>query len=659
MGMSWKTVLGIGITLIAVSFSVFQLWVSSVGALATLQQNYTHLGFALVLVFLTRPAFKETSRFANIRWLVDAPLIFGSVVMAVYMVIHFLDIADRGAGDPTQVGIVLGIVTTVAVIEGTRRMVGLALPLLAITALIYAFAGPHLPGILAHRGFDYERVSATLYLTTAGIAGTPLQVSASFVAIFVIFAAFLDVSGAGKFFIDWSYAALGWLRGGPAKVAIFASALMGTVSGSAVANTAATGAFTIPIMKKTGLRPAFAGAVEAAASSGGQIMPPVMGAAAFIMVEIMGEPYTAIMKAAIMPGILYFLGVFCMVDFEVAKMGIKGVPRSELPNAFNVFKTGWHLIIPLGVLLYLLFIVEYTPLKSGFGAIIAVGSVVLAATLLRRLAADGWNPVKAFVPHALDMLKAGWDWVTTALRRGGMSMLEVAMACACAGVIIGVLMLTGLALRLSSIMIEISGGQLFPLMMVTMFVSIILGMGLPTSAVYVVLAILVVPAMVQIGVDLMAAHMFVFYFGVLANVTPPVAIAAYTGAGIAGADPTRTGLIAFRIALAGFVLPFMWVYNPALILKGELPEILLAIVTSIAGIVSLASAAQGYLFGTGARWYLRIFMGGAALSLIMPDLTTDLVGAGLLATALAIRFLVPGQVQKVKDVPQGVSGEQD
>lgn len=648
--MSWKTVLAAVITLIAVVFAVFQLWMSAFGALATLQLNYTHLGFALVLVFLTRPAFKETSRLACFRWVVDAPLIFGSVALAAYAVIEFLDISDRGAGDPTQIGVILGIVATFVVIEGTRRMVGWPLPILSILALIYAFAGPHMPGILAHRGFDYERVSATLYLTTAGIAGTPLQVSASFVAVFVIFAAFLDVSGAGKFFIEWSYAAFGWLRGGPAKVAIFASALMGTVSGSAVANTAATGAFTIPIMKKTGLNPAFAGAVEAAASSGGQILPPVMGAAAFIMVEIMGEPYTAVMKAAIMPGILYFLGVFCMVDFEVAKLGIKGVPRSELPSTIGVFKTGWHLIIPLFVLLYLLFVIEYTPLKSGFGAIIAVVVVVVVETLLRRLAAAGWNPVQALGSHAVEMTKAGWTWMLTALRRGGMSMLEVAMACACAGIIIGILMLTGLALRLSSIMIEISGGQLFPLMMLTMFVSIILGMGLPTSAVYVVLAILVVPAMVEIGVDLMAAHMFVFYFGVLANVTPPVAIAAYTAAGIAGADPTRTGLIAFRIALAGFVLPFMWVYNPALILKGELPEILLAITTSIAGIVFLASAVQGYLFGTGARWYLRILMGGTAFSLIMPDLTTDLIGAGLLTVALAIRFLIPGQVRPVEAV---------
>ncbi|BBK36246.1 C4-dicarboxylate ABC transporter [Allostella sp. ATCC 35155] len=599
-------------TIVAAAFSLFHLWSSWGGTLATLQQNYTHLAFALVLVFLTRPA---TARGRVIPAL-DVPLAALSVVVCVYPVLHFLDIAMRGAGDPTPYEVWFGVAAALLVIEATRRMLGWALPIMAALALAYAFLGPDLPGIFAHRGFSLERVSATLYLTTSGIAGTPLQVSATYVAIFVIFAAFLDVSGAGRFFIEWSHAGLGWVRGGPAKVAVAASALMGTVSGSAVANTVATGTFTIPIMKRTGMSPAFAGAVEATASSGGQIMPPVMGAAAFIMVEILGIPYTQVMIAAAIPAVLYFLAVLTMVDFEVAKNGIRGIPRSELPDAWAIFRGGWYLLAPLIVLVYLLVGVEYTPTKSAFFGVITV----IAASMLGAATRMG--------PRRI------WQ----ALRQGGMAILETACVCACAGIVIGVLMLTGLALRMSGIMIDLAGGSLLLLLLITMVVSVILGMGLPTSAVYVILAILVAPAMIEVGVNPLAAHMFIFYFGVLANVTPPVAIAAYAGAGIAGADPTRTGIIAFRLALAGFILPFMWVYEPALLMQGEPLRIVLACTTAVVGILGLSAALQSYLFGRTATWWERILLGAGALCLIKPGWVTDIVGVCLLALALASRF---------------------
>lgn len=600
---------------IAAAFSGFHLWTSYFGTLPALQQVYVHLGLALVLIFITRPAF-EAGR-AGLRWIVDGPLAVASAVMATYAVVDFMAIALRGAGDATQVDVILGVIATLLVLEATRRMVGWALPTLAILFLIYGFVGPWMPGPLAHRGFDIGRIAATLYLTDSGIGGTPLQVSATYVAIFVIFAAFLDVSGVGRFFIDWSYAALGWMRGGPAKVAIFGSAMMGTVSGSAVANVVATGTFTIPIMKRAGLRPAFAGAVEAAASSGGQIMPPVMGAAAFIMVEIIGTSYNAVMAAAAIPAILYFAAILAMVDFEVAKLGIRGLPRSELPSAWGVFRDRWHLVLPLVLLVYLLVWMQYTPIKSAFICIVAV----LVISAMR----------KATRP-SLQKLGEG-------LRQGAMSMLEVAAACACAGIIIGVMMISGLALRLSSLLIDFAGGNLSVLMFLTMIVSLILGMGLPTSAVYVVLATLVVPAMVDMGVDVLAAHMFVFYFGVLANVTPPVAIAAYAGAGLAGAKSSTTGLIAFRLSLAGFILPFMWVYNPALISKGSGVDIALAAGSALIGIVALAGAVQGYLFGR-ARWYERLLLGAGALALIKPGIGTDLVGIGLLGIAGLTRVLI-------------------
>jgi len=603
---------------IAAAFSVFQLWTSAYGALATLQQCYIHLGFALVLVFLLRPLSTRNATLLRFRWVLDLPCILLSIVVAGYITVNFLEITDRGGGDPSRLDILLGVAAVLLVLEGTRRMTGWAMPIVAIVFLAYAFAGPYLPAPFDHRGFDIERVASTLYVTASGIAGTPLQTSATYVAIFVIFAAFLEASGAGSFFIDWSYALLGWLRGGPAKVAIVASALMGTISGSAVANTAATGAFTIPIMKRTGLRPAFAGAVEAAASSGGQIMPPVMGAAAFIMVELLGIPYTSIMKAAIFPAILYFAAIYFMVDFEVAKMGIRGVSRSELPSAWKIFLGGWHLLIPLGLLIYLLVIIQYTPLKSAFFAVIATVLISYARTSTRM------------GPRRL------WE----GFYRGGQSLLEIAMACACAGIVVGVMLLTGLALRLSEILIDFSGGNLFVLMLLTMVISLILGMGLPTSAVYIILAILVAPAMMKLGVGALAAHMFIFYFGVLANVTPPVAIAAYTGAGIAGADPMLTGFIAARLALAGFLLPFMWVYNPSILLIGSPGSVAMAIVTALVGVIALASAVQGYLFGLIAPWYLRGLLLLGALGLIKPGILTDLAGFCLIGLAVGLRFTV-------------------
>lgn len=618
---------------IAVAFSIFHLWLSVYGVLATLQQAYLHLTFALVIIFLIKPALPAVSRFAHLRWAIDLPCIAGAIVIGGHMTVNFLDIADRGAGDPTLTTSVIGGIAVLLTLEGTRRMMGWALPIIAIVFLVYAFAGPVLPGTLAHRGYDLERVVSVLYASPSGIAGTPLQTSASYVAIFVIFAAFLDVSGAGKFFIDWSYAAFGWLRGGPAKVAILASALMGTVSGSAVANVAATGAFTIPVMKKAGLKASFAGAVEAAASSGGQIMPPVMGAAAFIMVEIMGTSYISIMKAAVFPGILYFLAVFFMVDFQIAKQGIKGIPRSELPNSWRVLQSGWHLVLPLILLVYLLVVIQYTPIMSAFWSVVAV---VVVSWFRGNTRMD--------VPKL-------WQ----ALRRGGNSMLEVATACASAGIVVGIMLLTGLAMRLSSMMVEWSGGHLMPLLIITMLISLVLGMGLPTSAVYIVLATLVVPALTKLGVAPMAAHMFAFYFGVLANVTPPVAIAAYTGAGIAGANPMTTGLIAFRLALAGFILPFMWVYNPALLLEGESWRVALAVATATLGIVGLAGAVQGYLFGH-AKWFERIVMLAGAMMLITPGWKTDLIGVGILALAVLSRVVFDRHGRTPIAASAGLSG---
>lgn len=604
--------LGTAVAVIAIGFSLFHLWWSAVGTLATLQLVYVHLGFALCLIFLRSP-LKVGAGLERYGRALDAGLIVAAITACAYPVINYLEIARRGTGDPSDLVVALGIVTVLLVLEATRRIVGWPLALLAIAFIVYGFVGPYMPGALAHRGAGIGRIASSLYISPLGIAGTPLQVSATYIAIFVIFAAFLDVTGIGRFFIDWCYGLLGWMRGGPAKVAVAASALMGTVSGSAVANVVASGTFTIPLMKRSGLKPAFAAAVEAAASSGGQIMPPVMGAAAFIMMEILGVPYTTIMAAALIPGLLYFLAVLAMVDFEVGRRGIPGVPRAELPDAWAIFLRQGHLFLPLVLLLVLLVFVQYTPIKAAFYGVLSV----LVIPVLRR---ETW-----FAPRAL----------IDGLRNGGFAMLEVAAACACAGIIVGMMMLSGLALRLSGLLIDLSGGHLSILLVLTMIVSIILGMGMPTSAVYVILATTVVPAIITMGVEPLAAHLFVFYFGVMSNVTPPVAIAAYAAASLAGASLSQAGILAFRLALAGFLLPFMWIYNPALLMLGDLLNVTWAVVTATAGILLLAGAVQGFAFVWVLLWHERVLLLAAALSIIKPGLLTDAAGAALAGLAMA------------------------
>lgn len=610
----------VAITLLASLLAIFHIVTSITGLLPSMQQAYFHLGLVLAIVFLFKPLLVPKHGLGKALRMMDVVMAFLSLLVCGYVVINFLEIASRGGGDPSEMTIILGLITTVLLLEATRRMIGWALPILALFFIAYAFLGPYLPIDIAHKGFSLRKLSSSLFVSTSGISGTPLQVSATYVAIFVIFAAFLETSGAGKFFIDWSYATLGRLRGGSAKVAVVGSSLMGTINGSAVANTVATGAFTIPLMKRSGMNPEMAGAVEAASSSGGQIMPPVMGAAAFIMVEMLGVPYAKIMEAAIFPAILYYLSLFLMIDFYVARQGITGVPKHLLPNAREILKQGWYLILPLLILITLMVFVGFTPIRSAFYAILA-------------------TVVVSWVSKEYRM---GPKRILAALQAGGRGMLEVAVACATAGIIIAVLVVSGLALRISSLLIDLSGGSLMLLMVLTMVVSLIMGMGLPTSAVYIVLATLVVPAMIELGVDPLAAHFFVLYFGVMANVTPPVALAAYAAAAIAKGDATRTGVVAFRLALAGFILPFCWAYNPALVLQGSWVEIVPAVLTATIGIVALAASVQGYLFKQGATGLQRLLLAAGAISLILPNITTDLIGLGLIALAVLMRFVLGG-----------------
>jgi len=516
---------------------------------------------------------------------------------------------------PGFLDLIFGAVTIFLVIESTRRIMGWALPIVALVFLLYGLVGHLLPGILAFPKIPVARIIAVNYIATDGIFGTPLGVSATFVFLFVLFGSFLQKVGGGEFFIDLAYSLFGRFRGGPAKIAVVASACFGTISGSGIANVAGTGQFTIPLMKRTGYQPAFAGAVEASASIGGQLMPPVMGAAAFIMAEILGIPYISICVAALLPAILYFLAIFIMVDFEAAKTGLKGLTKENLPNPRKILREAWYLFLPIAILIYLL-IIQISPMKAAFWSIIFMVGIEIIQQLIKKKRVD---------------FQRIWE----GLEAGALGMLIVATACACAGIVIGIVNVTGFGLKFSDFIIDLSHGSLPILLILTMLSSLVLGMGLPTVACYIILAIISAPALVEMGVMPLAAHLFIFYFGIIAAITPPVALAAYVGAGIAGANPMKTGFIACRLGLAAFLLPYMFIYGSAILMKGNPQDIILAAVSGTVGIWALAAGLQGYFWQCLAIWQ-RIILLIAAVLLIKPGLTTDLIGYCLVGIVLLV-----------------------
>jgi TRAP transporter 4TM/12TM fusion protein len=587
----------------AVAWSLFQIYSAFFGQLAAFQQRLIHLSFALFLAYLLSPWRKESRRRRLLLNIAPAALV---LILGIYGVVEYEKLWER-AGAPTRFDVVLGMLLVLLLLEATRRAVTPVLTILAILALVYAYFGQYFPGPFAHRGYTITRIADVMYLSTTGIFGVPLAVSSTVVAIYIIFAAFLQKSGAAQYFIDQSFALFGTVRGGPAKVAVISSALMGTISGSAVANVVGTGSVTIPMMKKMGYKPHFAGAVEAVASSGGQIMPPVMGAAAFIMAEFLSVPYLEIIRVAVIPAVIYFLAVYITVDREAAKLGLRGLPREQLPKVGEVLKRGWYFLLPLGLLVYFLVFVRYSPEKSAFWALV---SIVVLIFWQRR--------------------HSGFRDIGAALQSGGTGMVEVALTCGCAGIIIGVVLLTGLGLRLSMILIQLAGNQVEVLLVLTMIASLILGMGLPTSACYIILAILVAPALVKMGINPFAAHLFIFYFGVIANVTPPVALAAFAGAGIAEASAMKTAITASRLAIAAFLVPYVFVFSTGLILLGSGLEIALAVGTTVVGVSLLAIALTG--FGLLEMTFPeRVLLGASSLFLIKPGVYTDLLGLGLAA----------------------------
>ncbi len=598
--MEYKGFMAKLVSAIAICFSVFQLYTAFFGTLDAQLQRAVHLGFALALSYMLYPTCKSWSR--HKLHPLDALLAVLGAAAPAYIVIMYRELAMR-AGTITTPDLIIGIVGVLLVIEATRRVVGLPMVIVVLCFLVYAFAGPYMPGVLSHRGLTAGQLVNHLYYTTEGIFGIPLGVSSTFIFLFILFGAYLECTGLGKFFIDIANAIAGWASGGPAKVAVISSALMGTVSGSSVANVAGTGSFTIPMMKKLGYRKEFAGAVEAASSTGGQLMPPVMGAAAFLMAEFVGVPYIEVVEAAIIPAVLYFAGVWLGVHLEAKRTDLKGIPRDQLPKAWVIFKERGHLAIPLIVIVYLL-VTGYTPMRAALVAIVL--SIVISCLRKNTRITVG------------DVVKG--------LETGARGVLGVAVACASAGIIIGVVTKTGVGLKLASGLLALSGGYLLPTMFFTMITSLILGMGVPTTANYVITSTIAAPALLQLGVPTLAAHMFVFYFGIIADVTPPVALAAYAASGISGGKPLMTGVNASKLAIAAFIIPYVFVTSPELLMiNATAGSLIMAVITAILGMVGVSSALIGYLADKSTKLErVAQFVGG--ILMIIPGTMTDIPG---------------------------------
>ena len=603
---------------IAVAMSLYQLF-TGIFQLTAMNQRVTHVTFALVLIFLYY-GFDQNKK-QRISWhgylLATVSLGLGVYVLTTW----FTKVGACGMAPPWH-ELALGTVFLLLCIEAARRTLGWVFPIIAVLSMVYARFGEMLPGILAHKNYAFERIVGNMFITTDGVFGMLAGISATYIFLFILFGSVLRAAGGGEFFINLSFALFGHVRGGPAKIAVVASSLFGMLSGSGTANVAGTGQITIPLMKRSGYKPHFAGAVETVSSAGGLLMPPIMGSAVFIIMEVLGVGYVTIMKAAGLSAILYYTGLFLMIDIEAQKMGMKGMPKEELPSLRQTFKEGWYFIIPIFVLIFFLVYSKVSVTRAAFWATISIPLCSLLAQKQRRMT---------------------WRQILEGLESGALTALPVVAILSLGGVVLGMITLTGLGLMMSGLLIKMSGGHLLILLFLTMIASIILGMGVPPVAAYIVLAILVVPALIKLGVYPLAAHLFVFYFATIAGITPPMAPDAFVAAGIAGAPMMRTAFTACRLAIVIFIIPFMFVYNNALLLIGHPMQILQVCVTAFFGVLAIASAAQNYLGGK-LPFLLRLILFISGGCLIYPGWKTDLVGLAILAAVSAIR--VPGVLRR-------------
>ncbi len=604
--------LGLMISTITICMSAYQLYTAIFTISPMLQRAY-HLGFVLALVFLLYPASNKspTKRPSILDW----GLALLSVAVVSNIILNFQRLAKSG-GRGNQMDLMLGVVTVLLVLECARRTVGMVLPSMAVFMIAYGYFGIYVTGPLKHAGFSTKRIIQHLTLTTEGIYGQILGVSSTFIFLFILFGAFLSVTGMSAVFNDIAMSAAGSARGGPAKVSVVASGLMGSISGSASANVVTTGAFTIPLMRRMGYKDYFASSVEAVASTGGQIMPPVMGSAAFIIADSLGVPFLTIIRAALLPALLYYISAWIMIDLRARKENIKGLPKDELPDIKKVLLERGHLLIPLVGIIFMLL--------SGYNAMRAAVVGIALAIFSSFLKRETW-----IKPVAL--LKA--------MESGALSALSVAAACAVIGILIGMVSLTGAILALGAAILKLSGGVLITTLVLTMLTATVLGMGLPTTACYVLTSTIAAPAIIQLGVAPLAAHLFVFYYGILSAITPPVATAAYTAAGLSGADPNQTGWAAVRLAITGFIIPFMFVYSPELLLPAGLGifSMIRVIFTSILGVFSLSLCVEGF-YHRRLHILERLVAAVGSFCLINSTLMTDIVGFGCIAVVMLLQM---------------------
>ena len=608
--------------IVSILFVAFQLYASLSGRVTAQILRATHLAFVQLLAFLLFPPTKKSPR-NKLPWY---DIVLGLIGSACWMsvVINFQDLARRtGAFLPQD--IIVGVIGILVLMESCRRIVGIPILIIASAFILYAFLGAYLPGFLNHRGYKLDRITAHLFYNTEGIMGVPLGACSTFIFLFILFGALLEKTGIGQFFIDTCNAIAGSASGGPAKVAVLTSALLGTVSGSSVSNTVGSGSFTIPMMKRLGYKSEFAGAVEAAASTGGQLMPPIMGAAAFLMAESLGLPYITIVKASIIPALLYFAGIFITVHLEAHKLGLKGLPREQLPKILPLLLKKGYMILPL-VIIVVYLCMGRTAVYAAFMGIACCMLIGLITSIVDVLAGRQASfGVK-------DLLE-----VTTAAAR---NIISVAIACAMAGIIIGIVTLTGIGLKFGAGLISISGGVAIITLVLTMISSIILGMGAPTTANYLITSTITAGAIIGLGFQPLAAHMFAFYFGIIADITPPVALAAIAGAAIAKGKPIKTAFNATKLAIGAFIIPYVFVFNPQmLMIDTSFLSALPIAVTALIGMFGISAALEGYAFRNSSI-IERILFAAAGIMCILPNSFTDFIGIFLLIGLIVFQLLM-------------------
>lgn len=606
--------------LLSTGIVLFHLYITISTSVSVMQTRVIHL-FSLMLVWYIYKGKETQSKTISL-------LSFGTALIVFALWLYYLTqttpdvIREKGIWGINFLDMLAGLLLILFILETSRQAVGLALPIIAIVFMGYAFLGPMLPGVIAHRGYDLEYLTSYVAWTNEGIFGTPIGAAVSFVVLYIIFGELLDKFGAGKFFIDLAYALTGRMRGGPAEAAVLSSALMGSINGSAVANVVTTGTFTIPLMKKVGYHKEYAGAVEAVASTGGQILPPVMGAAAFVMADMTGIQYSTIILAAVIPGLLYYISLALAVYFEAGRLGIKPEDSSKIQRARTIMKEGYYYLIPMVVLLISLLGFGYS---ASYSAIMAIISILIIG----------------FVKTIVTEKRIPWVELRDVALHTAKSSIPVTAACASAGIVIGIVSMTGLGVRFAQIVFQLAGGNIFLMLLMTMVACIILGMGLPSTAAYVIAATVASPALISAGIGLLQANLFVFYFAIISFITPPVAMAAYAAAGIAGSDSMKTGLKAFQLGLAGFVIPFLFVYYPGLLIVGTpFLTTLYALTIALSSVILLAIAVEGWCL-IHLNWAWRLLIAVIGVFFFIPQLLFNalgFIGFVLVATKIVLGY---------------------